>query len=221
MSRSVWPSGSSKRHSDCGTTRDIQVVEQGAEPPLPGADEAPTAAPRAAPSRAPSAGSPADRRPRGWRPWRRPRAPRGGAPGRPGRGSACPRRPRSRGRPPCRRPPARRRGRRAGPRTVARRGRASRRRGGTGPPSGAPTTTITSVSARTAAMAWSRSGVPSIGSASLSRPKRDERPPASTMAPTRSVTDAGSAGRGAFGPGTWPSASAAGSPGGRGPRGSP
>ena len=66
---------------------------------------------------------------------------------------------------------------------------------------------------RTAAMARAPGAVrPSTDSASLSRPKRVERPPASTIAPTDPVIDARRPrpGRrppspGALGPGTWPS----------------
>ena len=94
-------------------------------------------------------------------------------------------------------------------------GRASRR---------APTTTTTSsTTPPTASMACSSIGTPSIGSASLSRPNRDDRPPASTIAPRSSIGRSAGGGRRAApsGPGRGPPGSGAGSRAGRGPRGSP
>ena len=101
--------------------------------------------------------------------------------------------------PPRRRP--------AGRRTAERRGRPGRR---PGPRARirVPTTTQTSAaSRRTASIAWSSKGRPSTGSASLSRPNRDERPPARTMTATDSwVVIGGPTPVAARGPGTWPAA---------------
>ena len=81
-------------------------------------------------------------------------------------------------------------------------------RGRRGVAPGAATTRISSANGRTASIAWSSSGRPSIGSASLSRPNRLDRPPARTIAVTRSRGHGGlpaTIPAAALGPGRWPS----------------
>ena len=135
----------------------------------------------------PPSGSAADRRrpraPRRSR--RRPSLPRPAARGHPARSPACRRPPRPR----CRRgsPPRPAATPASGPSNACASCTTRTPAGTAGAAPGATTTRTSVVTRRAASIAWASSGRPSSGSASLSRPNRDERPPARTITATVSV----------------------------------